>query len=433
MSASSAIYENSLARRRLFGTAYASLVLFMLVYCARPEDWIPGVHRIPLAKIVGAVVIVAALASLGQSRRRLPREAVYLFVLTGLLWLSVPFSPVWRGGAFWGALEFTKVVPVIFVMLFALTTLARFRRLIFVQTACVAIISGVSIWKAHTLTGRLEGVLNGNYSNSNDLATQIVICLPLCLIFMLRAGNPLRKLIWGLVIIFMSYAVLLTGSRGGFLAWVLVMAACIWQFGVRGRHRWLLIFAVVGVLMVGLVGGLVAKRLGAITNEQDNATAYVSAQTRQRLFLLAIGETVKHPLFGIGVGNFSVISGNWTQDHNIFTEISAEAGIPAMIVLLMIFGRSFRNLRQVGKMEPLRSERMMWAQGLYASLLGLVVATFVSPDAYQYFVYFFLFYPTALLLICRDDQRLLASRKIENNFPVRNEELNGERAVQWSS
>lgn len=436
MSASAVVLENPTAKRQPFQAAYVSLLLFMLVYCARPEDWIPGVGHIPLAKIIGLIVILAGIVSLGQSRRRLPRETLYLLLFTGCLWLSVPFSPVWRGGAFWGALEFTKVVPVIFIMILAVTTVGRLRRLVFVQTACVVVISCVAIWKAQTVVGRLKGVLSGNYSNSNDLAIQIVLCLPFCLVFLLRARNPIRKVVWGLAVLVMSYGVFLTGSRGGFLAWAVVMAACIWQFGIRGRRRWLLILAVVGILLMGFVGGAVASRFSAITSAQNDATAYASAQDRKQLFLLALVETAKHPLLGIGVGNFPVISGMWMEDHNIFTQISAEAGIPALVLFLMVFVRSFRNLREVKSVETSRSERMMWAQALYASLAGMAVATTFAPDGYQYFVYLLLTYPSALVLITREDQRTLESSKQQRKPAVSIEERNEQRfdsELQWSS
>lgn len=436
MSASAAVLENSTSKRQPFQAAYVSLLLFMLVYCARPEDWIPGVHLIPLAKIVGLIVIFAGVVSLGQSRRQLPRETLYLLLFTACLWFSVPFSPVWRGGAFWGAFQFTKLVPVVFVMILAVTTVSRLRRLIFVQAACVVIISCVTIWKAKTLHGRLEGVLSGNYSNANDLAIQIVICLPFCLMFLLQARNRLRKAVWGLAVLVMSYGVFLTGSRGGFLAWAVVMTACVWQFGVRGRRRWMLIFAVVGVLLMGLGGGVVLSRFGAITNAQDDANAYASAQERKQLFLLALKETAEHPLLGIGVGNFPVVSGMWLQDHNIFTQISAEVGIPALVLFFMIFARSFRNLREVKFVETSRSERMMWAQALYASLAGMAVATTFAPDGYQYFVYLLLTYPSALLLITREDRRTLETNKQEGKPAVSIEEKNEQRfdsELQWSS
>jgi len=437
MSASAVMLENSSVRRQPFGGAYLSLLLFMLIYCARPEDWIPGVGHLPLAKIIGFVVIVAGIVSVGQSRRRLPRETLYLLAFTACLWFSVPFSPVWRGGAFWGAFEFTKLVPVIFVMILAVTTVERLRRLILVQTASVAVISCVTIWKARTLHGRLTGVLSGNYSNANDLAIQIVVCLPFCLVFLLQARKPLIKAAWGLAILCMSYGVFLTGSRGGFLAWAVVMAICAWQFGIRGRRRWLIVLSFVGALLMGVVGGgIVASRFAAITDAKTDASAYASAQDRKKLFLLAFEETAEHPLFGIGVENFPVISGMWLEDHDIFTQISAEVGIPALILFLMIVVRGFRNVREVKRVETLRSERMIWAQGLYASLVGLVVTTTFAPDAYQYFVYILLSYPSALLLITREDRRILENKKQEGKPGRSIEERNEQRfesELQWSS
>src|SRR5712692_1028590 len=44
-----------ISRRTPLVGAYVSLLLFMVVYCARPEDWIPGLSTVPLAKLTGAL------------------------------------------------------------------------------------------------------------------------------------------------------------------------------------------------------------------------------------------------------------------------------------------------------------------------------------------------------------------------------------------
>ena len=87
-------------------------------------------------------------------------------------------------------MEFIKVVVVVFIMVWVLNTMPRLRQIIYLQTTCVVIVSAMTIWKGHTKGGRLEGVLSGNYSNANDLATQMVICVPFCIAFLLRARNP---------------------------------------------------------------------------------------------------------------------------------------------------------------------------------------------------------------------------------------------------
>lgn len=137
-------------------------MIFMFVYYARPEDWVPGLHVIPLAKVSGAMLLVAIFFSLGQLRGRVPKESVFLVLLLIQLVLASALSPVWRGGALANTLVFAKVVLVVFVMAWILNNIHRLRQLIFLQTVCVAIISAVSIWKAHTYHGRLQGALSGN-------------------------------------------------------------------------------------------------------------------------------------------------------------------------------------------------------------------------------------------------------------------------------
>src|SRR5580658_3001487 len=165
------------SRHKQLAEAYISLLLFMVVYCARPEDWIPGLSSVPLAKIAGVLALIAFLLSLDQIRQRLPREVIFVLLLTGQLFLTVPMATVWRSGAFNTTLDFSKVVLIILVMVVAVNTAPRLRRLLSIQAASVAAISVVAAWKGRVVDGRLEGVLNGNYSNPNDLAISIVISL----------------------------------------------------------------------------------------------------------------------------------------------------------------------------------------------------------------------------------------------------------------
>ena len=134
-----------LKRRKLtpLSGAFFWLSAFYLVYCARPEDWIPGLKYIPLAKITGVLAFVGLLWSLGKTQRSfrdLPREAAYLLMLIGVLFLSAFLSPIWRGGAFFHTLDFSKVY-VAWVLTFLLVTeFERLRRIILIQSGSVAVI-----------------------------------------------------------------------------------------------------------------------------------------------------------------------------------------------------------------------------------------------------------------------------------------------------
>jgi O-antigen ligase len=396
--------ERKLAKhKQQLGEAYISLLLFMVVYCARPEDWIPGLSSVPLAKIAGVLALVAFLLSLDQIRQRLPREVIFVILLTGQLFLTVPMS-VWRGGALNTTLDFAKVVLVVLVMVMAVNTATRLRQLLFIQAASVAAISAVAVWKGRVLGGRLEGVLNGNYSNSNDLAVSIVISLPLCLALLYLSKSAVWRAAWALAMAMMAYATLLTGSRAGFIALAVAVSVCLWEFAIRGRRTYLVALAVVlGVILLIASGSTLRDRLRETFSSADpsSSTAYTSSQQRQQLFWRSLEITAKHPLFGVGPGNFPIVSGSWHVTHNSYTQMSSEGGIPALIFYVTILWYGFRNLARTRRFSTGNTQVKLLAGALRASLAAFVVGSLFASYAYQFFPYFLVAYTTVLLRIAK--------------------------------
>src|SRR5438309_9008749 len=77
--------------------AFFWLSAFYFVYCARPEDWIPGLAYIPLAKLTGLFAVLGLIMSVGKTKRRFrdfPLEARLLIALVCLLVSSALLSPV---------------------------------------------------------------------------------------------------------------------------------------------------------------------------------------------------------------------------------------------------------------------------------------------------------------------------------------------------
>ena len=56
-------------QREPLSGAFFWLCAFYLIYCARPEDWIPGLAYIPLVKISGICALLALVTSAGKSKR----------------------------------------------------------------------------------------------------------------------------------------------------------------------------------------------------------------------------------------------------------------------------------------------------------------------------------------------------------------------------
>jgi putative inorganic carbon (HCO3(-)) transporter len=392
--------QHPISRQKRFVGAYVALLLFMFIYFARPEDWIPGLSKVPLAKIAGILALLGLLFSL-QHIRRLPREILYLGLLTGQLIIASALSPVWRGGAFQTTLDFAKVLIVTVVMAVAVNTPRRLRLLIFTQAASVAVIGAVTLWKGHLLLGRLEGMLGGAYSDPNDLALSLVISLPLCLALLFLTRSWIWKAAWASAIVVMTFATFLTGSRGGFLSIIVTAGVCLWAFAIRGRRPHLVVLAILlAVIVVLSSGGIIIGRLkGTFNLKEDIAAANGSAQARRALFWRSIEVTKEHPFFGVGPGNFAQLSGTWHVTHNSFTQMSSEGGIPALILYVLVLWSGFKNIRATKRFANRQREIILFAKALYASLVGYVAGSCFLSVNLAFFPYMLVAYTTALYLI----------------------------------
>jgi hypothetical protein len=391
--------------------AFFWLSAFFVVYCARPEDWIPLLKYIPLAKISGIFALLGLLMSAGRAKRGfrdLPREATYFFGIICMLIVSALLSPVWRGGAFFKTLDFGKALVAWVLTFLVITSFARLRRIIFIQAASVAVVTVVSVLKGRSHP-RLEGVIGGIYSNPNDLAFAIVLSLPFCFAFLLSTRSVPRKVAWAATMLMMCTALFMTASRAGFIDLMVTGAVCLWLFGVKGNRIHLIVAAAVVALVIGLTaGGHLKDRFFAISgNDLETGLeqgAHGSYEQRRFLMTESIRAIERYPL-GIGMGNFPSFSGVWREVHVSYLQIAVEGGVGAFVFYLLFFARGFGNLRRLRRIPGQDAEMKLFSGALYGSLIGFIVGGCFAPEAYQYFPYFAVAYTSVLLAIAKERQQ----------------------------
>jgi O-antigen ligase len=409
-------------RSEPLGFPFLGLVLFMIVYFARPEDWIPGLAAVPLAKITGILIFVALGFSLGTIRWHVPRAVVFLALLVVQLWLTVPFS-FWRGGAFNVMLDFSKVLPLVAVIYATVRSIQRLRWILLVQAVSVATIAFVSIIDVHLMGGRLGSVLSGIYRNPNDLALIIDVTLPLGLALAITTRNIWKKLAWTVAMLGMTYAVILTASRGGAIAFAVAATICLWQLGMKGRRFYLLFLVPTAAVAFWLYAGSTLEQrfqqtdVALATNKQVTE-AFGSAEQRKELLIESLRVTAQHPFFGVGPGNFENVSGFWRVTHNSYTQVSSEGGIPAFLLYALIFWTGIATLRKVRRQT--RNRTRIFSMALEASLVAYLVGSFFLSLAYYLFPYCLVAYTSALAIIAARDRKLSTSEghSIENVRPI---------------
>jgi O-antigen ligase len=395
-------------RKEVLRGAFFWLTAFYFVYCARPAELVPGLSVIPVAKITGVLAAVSLFMSAGKTPRSfkdLPKEAFYLLLLIVILFASALLSPVWPGGAFFNTLDFAKVYIAWVLTFLLITTLKRLRRIIFIQSAAVAVVSVAAIVKGHSAP-RLNGVIGGFYSNPNDMAFAIVLSLPFCMAFLLSAKGVARRGLWLFGILVMLVALMLTASRAGFIDLVISGTVCLWHFGVKGKRLYLIAGTmVVGAVLLLAVGGTLAKRFAAISgdvNSDIEEKAQGSYEERKLLMSKAWDAVLTYPVLGVGVGNFIAYSEIWKEVHVSYLQIAAEGGVPALILYILFFARGFTNLRLLKKIGNLDSETVLFLGALKGSLVGFVVGACFAPEAYQFFPYFTVCYTSVILAVAKE-------------------------------
>jgi len=381
--------------------AFHALIAFSFLYFSRPEDVFRPLAVVPLGKITGGIALLALISELSKKNGMKMQKAIKILLLLFVqMVLTIPFA-AWRGGSFNMVFSsFGKGVVVAVLASMLVTTLPQLRKLVFVQAASVAFMTLASIAVHHTdSVGRLSGISGGVFENPNDLAINIAINFPLTFAFFLRARGP-RKAIWGGAMVVMLYGVMLTFSRSGFLALALALLLCLWEFGIKGKRLYLILAA--GLLMVAVTAfapdnysqRLKSIFMGRIDGAMDNG----SADARRQLLQDSIHMMIQHPVFGVGPGNFQVVTGAWHVAHNTYSEMGAEAGVPALILFLWVLAAGYQNLRfaQRSQFSKTDLEFRILAGGLVASFGAYLVGAFFSDTAYNLFPYFLIAYTCGL-------------------------------------
>ena len=395
----------SRARERAEANAFFWLSAFYFVYCARPEDWVPGLSVIPLAKITGFGALWG-LSRIGGLRsrvlRNLPIESNYLLALIGILFVSAVFSPIWKGGAVIRTIDFSKSYIVWLLTFLLVTDFVKFRRILFIQAASGALVCFVSVVKGHS-TPRLEGVLGGIYGNPNDLAFAIVLCLPFCLAFLLTSKTVFGKLAWLSGMLIMGVALMMTASRAGFINLVVTGSVTLWHFGIKGKRMALVVITLLLAVLIMLVaGGKLKDRLLATTGDTTAETqeAYGSFEARKYLMERALEGIEHYPLLGLGANNFLTYSGDWHEVHMSYLQIAVEGGLFALVFYLLFVSRGFINLRKLRPYYPkMSAEMILFVGALHSSLVGFAVGASFAPEGYMFFPIFMVAYTAALLRI----------------------------------
>jgi O-antigen ligase len=391
--------------------AFISIWLFTIAIYARPEDIFPPAGQLHLTFLFGLCAGLAYLFALASGKVRVlwSPELRLVLILTAWYLAGVPFA-IWRGGSLQTLIHvWLKTVFVFFLLTQTLLTTDRIRKILWAIILSELAVTSLSIarpsnaiWVGNRLVGINQGILGWNF-----LGVAAAVTIPyIAALFVARRGFVARTLL-AATFASMAWMLMLTASRGGILS-VVFSVVLTSLLVLRGTFQG-------KVVAVGIVTALAIavsfappvfwERLGTVWGDEaawENRTAVAAVESKQNhIFALdkSIEYTLENPIFGVGLGNFDVASGLelgiWMGTHNTFTQVSSEAGIPALILFISLPLIALLRLVRIRRILSGRRELAELALMTNASISSLLSFAFSGLFAHLAYDYYF-FYPLAI-------------------------------------
>ena len=396
--------ESRVALKRGHLFSYAGLFLFTTVLYFRPYELFPSLSGFTsiafwLALLTLVIFLPSQLALEGTLTVR-PREVNLVLLLVVAALLSIPFAidPVEAWNEFNSA--FLKAVLMFIVLVNVVRTEKRLKGLFWLGLAisCVLSVSAINDYRLGNLGfqgQRIGGAVGGMFGNPNDLALHLVTMLPLAFGLFLSTRRLLAKPLYIACLLLMIGGVVASFSRGAFLGLAGAGLVFAWKLGRRNRALMIVLIAGFIVVLLAFVPEDYASRLGSITAVSSDA----SSSSRRDVLFRSIFVALRNPLFGVGMGNFHIVSIRELVSHNAYTQVGAEMGLAAMVIYIMFIVAPFRRLRLIEHetLAARRDSRIYYlAVALQASLAAYMISSFFGSVAYQFNVYYLVGYAVAL-------------------------------------
>ncbi len=395
----------------LFIEPFIGLINYFLFLYIRPQDYVPGMLGLPIMLIIGGGTFALMILHMAVQKRqiRIAHGPQNLF----MLWLYVAII-VSRVATFYMAgipAAITEFLPVVLMYLLIANLVNTPRRMSVVLTLLVVLttalavqgviqyFTGFGLGGQETYEGRIQAV--GIFSDPNDLGLAIVMVMPFLFLKLLEQGKFRERATSFVVLAILSYALYLTESRGGIMAF----GALLMLLFTR-RVGKVLGLAVGGVAMLAILA--LAPRMNTIS------TGEASAYGRIQAWAVGLGLFETHPLFGVGYNNFT--QWHFRTAHNSFVLCAAELGwfglFPwVMLIYISIKNNAFmsRRLHELGK-----HDLAMYATTVQYALIAYCLGAYWLSRTYSEVLYIMLGLSAAIshrFLMTTNERYTLVERK----------------------
>jgi O-antigen ligase len=363
------------------------LLLYVFLYVTRLPELFPSVR---ISLIASVILLAGAIATARGTAIFSSKVGRILVAFAVWVAICVPFS-VWIGGSM-DQLKSTvqSVLLVAFIIAFV-RTLREVRNLMYtlgLASATVAVLS-LSLFRPTVFEGERLGLSESStLQDPNFMSLYILIGLPFLYLGAMKARGAVRFIF--LILIPASLAAIAkSGSRMALILFVIGLLIFLARATQKERFGVIASIAVLVAVTLPVLPQSVVERFTTFFSSRpqqqtDTSEAVESANLRWELLMRSLELTARHPLFGVGPGQFTVGEdilarsegkrrGIWHFSHNAYTQTSAESGIMGAILYIAALVAAMRGLSGIRKRgpSPLIREMAKYVQlSLWMVILG---------------------------------------------------------------
>jgi O-antigen ligase len=377
------------------------LLVFLFLIFSRIFDVKFG--SLHITGIAYRIVFVMVLLSRGYQVALKTNVGKALLGFTVFMGLSVPFS-VWRGGSkeifqnHWLAFSFVAFLSVAGLV----SNYRHWLRLFYTLAYALLVFTIIANLFGVSDHGRLF-LEQGKFANPNEMAQALLMGLPLWGAMMVLSKSHAGKVFAMGVMILILATTFRTGSRGAMIGFMAMLLMVFLRAPIMRKLQIML----AGVLLLGItlttMPGKLISRYKSVAIEEDpnelgemSESANASIASRKELLRHSLIFTIRHPIFGVGLGMFEVADdaymrslgyrkGTWLGTHNSYTQVSSEVGIPAFLFFVTAVGMALKgpySIYRKTRGDPRLKEMGDIALGLHYCMAVYAVTILFEHIAY---------------------------------------------------
>ena len=227
------------------------------------------------------------------------------------------------------------------------------------------------------------------YMNRNAFANVLAMVFPIAYILSRTEKNKILRMLGMIAAVWFVIGVILTYSRGGFIALGIGVLALI--FFERKKWRIIGVVLLLSILILPRLSEKYINRIKSIETYAEDTSAMGRVSTNHA----AINMIKEYPVFGIGAGNFNDVfiyftpteELKWVSEgksiHNVILQAASETGYVGLTIFLLLVLRGFINtFIKIKKNKNNQNEYHELALMLRIALFAIFIAQQFGQGAY---------------------------------------------------